>query len=63
MPLAMYLRLPELTQRLGIARSTVYKLIKNDGFPKPVKITRRTSVWSEDEVQAYLDRQRTEPNG
>lgn len=62
MPLATHLRLPELTLRLGVGRSTVYKLIKSEGFPKPVKITRRTSAWNEDEVQAYLDRQRTEPN-
>lgn len=63
MPLATHLRLPELIQRLGIARSTIYKLIQDGDFPKPVKITRRTSAWNEDEVQAYLNRQRAEPNG
>ena len=57
MPLATHLRLPELTQRLGVGRSTVYKLIKQDGFPKPVKIGRRLSAWNEDEVQAFLQRQ------
>lgn len=59
MPLATHLRLPELTQKLGVGRSTVYKLIKQDGFPKPVKITRRVSAWNSDEVQAYLTRQQT----
>lgn len=57
MPLATHIRLPELTQKLGVCRSTVYKLIKDQDFPKPVKITKRASAWNEDEVQAYLQRQ------
>jgi predicted DNA-binding transcriptional regulator AlpA len=52
-----------LQQLLELARSTVYMLIKDDGVPKPVNVIRRTSAWGGDEVQAYLDRQRTEPNG
>lgn len=59
MPLPQYLRLSELRQRLGIARSTVYKLIKEEGFPQPFKITRRVSAWNEDEVQDYLMQQRS----
>lgn len=60
MPLATHIRLPELTQKLGVCRSTVYKLIQQEGFPRPFKITRRVSAWNEDELQAYLERQQTQ---
>ncbi|WP_020166618.1 MULTISPECIES: helix-turn-helix transcriptional regulator [Methylotenera] len=40
-----YIRIKELTVMLGIARSTIYKLMKEDKFPKQIKLTERTSVW------------------
>ena len=58
MALETYLRMPELTRRLGIARSTIYKLMLQDDFPKPVKLTRRAVAWNEQEVEAYLSRRR-----
>jgi prophage regulatory protein len=40
-----YIRIKELATMLGIGRSTIYKLIQNDKFPKQIKLTERTSVW------------------
>ncbi len=56
MALETYLRMPELTRRLGIARSTVYKLMQQDGFPKPLKITPRAVAWSQQDIEDYLRR-------
>ena len=53
------LRMPELTKRLGLARSTIYKIMRTDGFPKPIKLTSRAVAWDPVEVQAFLDRRRT----
>jgi predicted DNA-binding transcriptional regulator AlpA len=38
----------------GVNRSTVYRWIKNEGFPKPIKLSPSCSVWSISEVQAWL---------
>ncbi len=40
-----YIRIKELAVMLGIARSTIYRLLKEEKFPKQIKLTERTSVW------------------
>ena len=47
------LRLPEITERLGVSRATVYKLIKDDRFPRPAKLG-ASSVWDAAEVSAWV---------
>lgn len=37
----------------GIPHSTLYELIKNDGFPKPVKIG-RSSLWAKSAIDAWF---------
>ncbi len=54
MALPTYLRMQEITDRLGLARSTVYKLIQVGEFPPPTKLTRRTSAWREADIEAFL---------
>lgn len=58
MALETYLRMPELTRRLGIARSTIYKLMQQDDFPKPLKLTPRAVAWSQQDIEDYLRRKR-----
>lgn len=39
----------------GLARSTLYKLIRNGNFPAPVKLTgSRAVAWSSDAVNAWV---------
>jgi len=40
-----YIRIKELAVMLGIAKSTIYRLVKENKFPKQIKLTERTSVW------------------
>jgi prophage regulatory protein len=40
-----YIRLNELAPMLSLAKSTIYRLIKENKFPKQIKLTERTSVW------------------
>lgn len=40
-----YIRLRELAPMLSLAKSTIYRLIKENKFPKQIKLTERTSVW------------------
>lgn len=48
------LRMPELTKKLGLCRSTIYKLMDEQGFPRPIKLTSRAVAWRESDVAAYL---------
>ena len=50
------IRLPELTQRLGIGKTKLYALIKSGEFPKPVKLG-KASLWSSDKVSKWIDEQ------
>lgn len=49
------LRLPAVEQATGIKRSTIYKMMSDGDFPRPVSITRRAVGWRRSEVQAWLD--------
>ena len=38
---------------LGIARSTLYELIKTDGFPQPVRVSKRAVRWRRIDVEEW----------
>ena len=44
------LRLPEVINRLGISKSTLYNMITEGTFPSPIKMGRKTSVFPEHEL-------------
>lgn len=48
------IKLPEVMNRAGIRRSTVYKLIAKDQFPKPVSQGERSVGWVESEVDQWI---------
>lgn len=45
----------EIHNIYGIPRSTMYKLIKTEGFPPPVKIGARKSLWRVSEIECWFD--------
>ncbi|MFI8556891.1 helix-turn-helix transcriptional regulator [Pseudomonas putida] len=48
------IRLKDVIDSTGIARSTIYKLIGEGKFPKPVPLVGRTVGWVESEVQEWI---------
>ena len=48
------IRLKEVMQVTGLARSTVYKYIAEEAFQKPVSLGERCVGWVEDEVQDWV---------
>lgn len=48
------IRLREVMQVTGLARSTVYKYIAEESFPKPVSLGERCVGWVDDEVQDWI---------
>jgi len=57
------LRLPEVQNKTGLSRSTIYDLISHGEFPKQIKLTSRSSGWVESEVSAWLDVRIAERDG
>jgi prophage regulatory protein len=47
------LRLPEVINRTGLKRPTIYAHMAQGRFPKPVPLTGRSVGWLEDEIAAW----------
>lgn len=48
-------RKKELTGLLGVSITTIYRWIKTEGLPKPLKLGANSVGWRLSEVQAWLD--------
>jgi prophage regulatory protein len=52
-PTIRFLRLKEVLAICGKSRSSVYDAIKKGDFPKPVKLSGRSSAWIKSEVEQW----------
>ncbi|MEO8925184.1 MAG: AlpA family phage regulatory protein [Caldimonas sp.] len=48
------MRLPDVLQATGLARSTVYRMVAEHTFPAPVKLSRRAIGWSQNDVAHWV---------
>ena len=49
------IRLPEVKQRTGLSRSTIYaKLAKNE-FPKSIPLGERAIAWRQSDIDQWID--------
>jgi prophage regulatory protein len=49
------IRLKEVMHCSGLARSTIYKYVAENTFPKPVPIGGRAVAWIQGEVEAWMN--------
>src|SRR4051812_6949793 len=49
-----YVRWPELHQRLGLSKSTVWRLEQAGLFPRRVRLSKNAVGWAESAVEAWL---------
>jgi len=49
------IRIQEVMNKVGIARSTVWYMVKKGTFPKPRKLSPRVTVWVESEIDDYIE--------
>lgn len=49
------LKLTSVIASTGLSRSHIYALAKKGEFPKPIKLTERSSAWVEAEVQKWIE--------
>ncbi len=47
-------RLPDVLARVGLSRSTLWRLIKAGQFPKPIKLGGRAVGWIEEEIDEWI---------
>jgi len=48
------LRINEVIEKTTLPRSSIWHEIKYNNFPKPIKITTRTRVWDEAEINEWI---------
>jgi prophage regulatory protein len=48
------LNLKDVLLRTKLSKSTIYQLIKDNAFPKPIKITTRRVAWLTHEVDCWV---------
>lgn len=51
------LRLPSVTQRTGLKRSTLYFRVAEGTFPRPISLGARAVGWLESDVEDWIQRQ------
>jgi len=51
-----FLRLPQVLERIPVSKSTWWAGVRKGLYPKPVKLSERTSAWPESEIDAVCDR-------
>lgn len=53
-PPERFLRLAEVSRRVGLGKTMIYGLIRKKRFPAPYKISPYASRWSEREILAWI---------
>lgn len=49
------IRIKDVMERTGLARSTIYKYISLGQFPQPIKLGTRAVAWVESEIEAWIN--------
>ena len=52
---AVLLRLPAVMHVTGLSRSTLYRLIAGEQFPRPVRLGLRAVAWRRSDVEAWSE--------
>jgi len=49
------IKLDEVKRRVGLGKSMIYRLIQEEKFPAPYKLSPLASRWSETEIVAWIN--------
>jgi prophage regulatory protein len=52
---AFFLRLPEVLRIIPVSKSSWWLGVRSGRFPKPVKLTERTSAWRRSDIEALCN--------
>ena len=49
-----YMRINEVIQMLSVGKSTVWAWVKDDKFPKPIKLSEYVTVWKLSDIEEWV---------
>lgn len=49
------LRRPQVQHRTGLSRSTIYAMMKEGRFPRPIRLSARAVGWTETSINEWLE--------
>ena len=49
-----FIRVNDVMEITGLARSTVWRYVKSGKLPKPIKISNRYTAWRLSEIEAWM---------
>lgn len=56
------IRLNDVIRQTKLSRSTIYKLIKEQTFPKPFSLGARSVGWTEQQISDWIEQQAEKAN-
>ncbi|MBT5825517.1 MAG: AlpA family phage regulatory protein [Gammaproteobacteria bacterium] len=60
LPESGYIRVSILASLLDVSRSTIWRWVKKNNFPEPVKLSAGVTVWKAGDVRSWLDKKASE---
>jgi prophage regulatory protein len=48
------LRIDQVCDRVGLRKTTIYKLLAEGSFPRPVRLSARTTAWHAGEIDTWI---------
>lgn len=62
-PSPRLLRLPQVIERTGLGRSSIYEAIRRGAFPAPVALTQTARAWRSHEIDQWIEERTAARNG
>lgn len=56
-------RVSQIAKNLGVAKSTIWRWSKKQDFPKSVKLSAGITVWSNNELNKWVENQKNQLQG
>ncbi|TLP36951.1 helix-turn-helix transcriptional regulator [Arcobacter arenosus] len=53
--MSKFLRITSVMDRTGLAKSTIWLWVKENKFPKPIKLSPRITVWEEEKIVGWME--------
>lgn len=55
-----FLRIPQVMELTGLAKSTVWLWVKQGKLPSPIKLSTRVTVWKQSDIEEWINAQSNE---
>lgn len=55
LPTTGYLRLPSVLSVIPVSSSTLWRLVRQNKFPKPTKLSSRVTAWRAEDVYSWIE--------